>query len=167
MIMMLSKLSNSLNKIHNDNKFPCEESDEHNSRIMKFSAQHLKRKFCQAYCFGKREVFGSSADQFSDAGEHTYEWPEKRIHSKARDTHASMNLRFPVPDDKVPWKNAWDSDVQPKKNVIGFGPEGHNQSNYQPFFATENDEPNYADRVSKIHNPCGRCCRLKCISGRY
>ncbi len=155
LIMGISKLSNPSNKVHNENKFSYGESDEQNSRIMKFSARHLKRMFCESYFFGNREVFGVSADQ--DAGDRIYKWPEDRIHSKARDTHASLNLRFPVPDDKVPWKKAWDSDVQPKKSVISVDSEGNNQSKYQPVFATDNDEQHYSDRVSKNHNPCGRC----------
>ncbi len=140
---------------------------------MKFSARRLKRMFCEAYFFDKREVFGVSANQVEDAGERIYEWPENRIHSKARDTHASMNLRFPVPDDKVPWKIAWDTDFQLKKNIKiawdtdfqlkkninSIDAEGHSESKYSPFFATETDEPHYSYREPLTHNPCGRYSR--------
>jgi hypothetical protein len=157
LMMGFSKMSNPQNKVHNESKFSYDESDRRNSQIMDFSAQHLKRMYCDAYFFGKRVVFGSSAEQVADAGERSYEWPKNRIHSKARDTHTSLNLRFPVPDDKVRWETAWDSNIPPKKNVISVNSEYHDQSTYQPFFATEKDEQHYSDRVSTTHNPCGRC----------
>lgn len=129
------------NKVHDEKKNGIDDSDDQNSRVAKFCARHLKRKFCEAYCFDKREVFRTPANSVADAEDRIYKWPENQIHSMARDTHAALNLRFPVPDDKVVWSFEW-------------GTREQSQCDYQPNFATAKDELDYSDSPNK--NPGGR-----------
>jgi hypothetical protein len=111
------------------------ESIDNNSRITKYCARHLKRKFCEAYCFASRTFFRRSSNEVADADDIIYTWPKERVHLMARETHAALNLRFPVPDDKVPW-----DELEPSK--------------YEPRFAVEEDAYNYPVPTSK--NLCGR-----------
>jgi hypothetical protein len=127
------------NKVHAESKLALGENDDHNSPVAKFCARHLKRKFCEAYYFSSRVYFSEERKGLDDAGDLVYEWPKDRIHSMARETHAALNLRFPVPNDQI--LTDWVSGEQ-------------NQSEYHPYFATEEDKHNYSDQEFK--NPCGR-----------
>ncbi len=148
--MLSSVFGRFLHSVHRMHRIHAyEDRDDQSNEKIGFSRKHLRRLVCETSCFNKREVFGVTEVKNGSMTKNTflsdgtsvtcYEWPKHRIHSKARDTHSLLNLRFPVPDDKVLWTIQWEG------------------ADYRPNFAVEADEIEYISPVFEDRNPCGRC----------
>jgi hypothetical protein len=100
-----------------------------------FVGKHLKTSYCEKFEQEVSYVF--KIEQRCGFIVLPYSWPPGKLHRIARDTHHSLQTRYPVLDEQVDWKVKVE--------------------HYQPNFATEKDK-SQVDEISNAAklNPHGR-----------